>query len=84
MNKTITACLCALMALTSSKPLIATENDIAEFPEDTDALYRVGDGAYDGSYTSLSKSLLGWGVGLALGIGILCAILHQSTSTSHD
>lgn len=70
------------MAITAT-PLSATENDITEFPEDTDALYRVGDGAYDGSYSALSKSLLGWGVGLALGIGILCALLHQSTSSSH-
>lgn len=85
MKKIVTVCLCTLMAITSSARLSATENDISEFPENTDALYRVGDGAYDGSYTSLSKSLLGWGVGLALGIGILCALLHQSTaSSSHD
>ena len=85
MKRIVISCLCALMAITTSTPLSATENDISEFPEDTDALYRVGDGAYDGSYTSLSKSLLGWGVGLALGIGILCALLHQSTgSSSHD
>lgn len=82
MKRLFTTCLCAAMAITAT-PLSATENDITEFPEDTDALYRVGDGAYDGSYSALSKSLLGWGVGLALGIGILCALLHQSTSSSH-
>ncbi|MES2345647.1 MAG: hypothetical protein V4494_06910 [Chlamydiota bacterium] len=85
MKKVLLSCLCALMTLSSSTRLSAIENDISEFPEDTDALYRVGDGAYDGSYTSLSKSLLGWGVGLGLGIGILCALLHQSkSSTAHD
>ncbi len=85
MKKVLLSCLCALMALSSSTKLLATENDISEFSEDTDSLYRVGDGAYDGSYTSLSKSLLGWGVGLGLGIGLLCALLHQSkSSTAHD
>ncbi len=83
MKRVIAGFLCGIMAITAT-PAIAEQNDMAEFPEDTDALYRVGDGAYDGSYTTLSKSLLGWGIGLAIGIGILCALLHQSTSTSHD
>lgn len=84
MKRLVASCLCFLTAI-ASPSVSALENDISEFPEDVDSLYRVGDGAYDGSYTSLSKSLLGWGVGLALGIGILCALLHQSTaSSSHD
>lgn len=83
MKRLITGCLCMAITMTTL-PLSATDNDITEFEENTDALYRVGDGAYDGSYTALSKSMLGWGVGLALGIGILCAVLHQSTASSHS
>lgn len=83
MKRILTVCLCAFMAV-ASVHVPAMENDITEFPEDSDQLYRVGDGAYDGSWTALSKSLLGWGVGLGVGIGILCALLHQSTSSSHS
>jgi hypothetical protein len=58
-------------------------DDINQFRRDTDALWRRGVGAEDGAYTALSLSMLGWGVGLAAGIGILASVLHQSTASSH-
>ena len=61
------------------------EEDINILAEETDEIYRPGTGAHDGAYTSLGLSMLGWGLGLAAGIGILASVLHQSTSAnSHE
>ena len=56
-------------------------DDINQYKRDTDALWRRGVGAEDGAYTAISLSMLGWGVGLAAGIGILASVLHQSTAS---
>lgn len=58
-------------------------DDIDEYRRDTDALWRRGVGAEDGAFTAISLSMLGWGVGLAAGIGILASVLHQSTASAH-
>ncbi len=58
-------------------------DDIDEYRRDTDALWRRGVGAEDGAFTATSLSMLGWGVGLAAGIGVLASVLHQSTASSH-
>jgi tellurite resistance protein TehA-like permease len=56
-----------------------------DFKKDTEALWRVGTGSEDGSFTAISTSMLGWGVGLSAGIAILASVLHQSTSAhSHS
>ncbi len=42
-----------------------------------------GTGAKDATFTAVSMSMLGWGVGLAGGIAILASAIHQSSS-SHE
>jgi hypothetical protein len=69
-------------ALVLSTTHIRCDEDINIISEETDALYRTGAGAQDGAYTSLGLSMLGWGLGLAAGIGLLAALLHQSTGSS--
>lgn len=59
-------------------------DDIDQYRRDTDATWRRGVGAEDGAFTAISLSMLGWGVGLAAGIGILASVLHQSTASSHS
>ena len=59
-------------------------DDINQYERDTDAIWRRGAGSEDGAYTATSVSMLGWGVGLAVGIGILASVLHQSTSSAHS
>lgn len=80
MKKLISAVLAILMVC-SSLPVFA-EEDIQDLATNTDKLYREGAGAQDGAYTALSLSMIGWGIGLAAGIAILCAALHQSKSSS--
>ena len=83
MKKPITSLLCLAMLYTSA-PMFS-EEDINILAQDTDDIWRTGSGAQDGAYTSLGLSMLGWGLGLAAGIGILASLLHQSTSSSdHD
>lgn len=55
-------------------------DDINQYRKDTDSLWRSGIGAEDGAFQAISLSMLGWGVGLAAGIGILASVLHQSTA----
>ena len=79
MKKQIVAilCLCTILASSSLYP----REDIQQLGDQTDALYRVGAGAQDGAYTSLSTSMIGWGLGLAAGIAVLAAVLHQSKAS---
>jgi hypothetical protein len=44
-----------------------------------------GDAAKSSVYDSLAISMASWGVGLAVGIGLLCALLEFSTGNhAHD
>ncbi len=56
--------------------------DLQDTAKNTDELWRTGAGAHDGSYTAVSASMIGWGVGLAIGIAVLAAVLHQSKASS--
>ena len=79
MKKTTAYLLIALMCFTST---VQAADDLQDYAENTDKLWRTGSGAHDGSYTAISTSLIGWGIGLAIGIGILCAVLRPSTNSS--
>lgn len=56
-------------------------DDIQQYQRDTDAIWRAGAGAEDGTFTAISTSLVGWGIGLSVGIAILASVLHQSTAS---
>ncbi len=74
--------MAALILLSASLHADELEN----YKKDTEAIWRTGSGAEDGTFTAISTSMLGWGVGLSAGIAILASVLHQSTaghSTTH-
>lgn len=58
--------------------------DLNNVKQQTEDLYRTGSGSTDGTFSAVSLSMLGWGVGLAAGIAILASAIHQSSSSSHD
>ena len=58
----------------------AFSDELQNYKKDTDAIWRTGGGAEDGTFTAISTSMLGWGVGLSAGIAILASVLHQSTA----
>ena len=41
-------------------------------------LYRTGCGCDDGVFNGISSSMLGWGIGLFVGIALLTGLVHQS------
>ena len=58
MKKTTTFLLIALMCFTST---VQAADDLQDYAENTDKLWRTGSGAHDGSYTAISTSMIGWG-----------------------
>ena len=74
-----------IVFLSTSSTTMANDTIEEGWKEDTEALWHTGSGAHDGASTAISATMIGWGVGLALGIAILAAVLHQSTSgTGHS
>lgn len=66
------------LLLSMASPAFTDQLD--NYKKDTDAIWRTGTGAEDGTFTAISTSMLGWGVGLSAGIAILASVLHQSTA----
>lgn len=75
--KAIIAIFLALSLVSS----VSARESIQEIATNTDKLYRTGAGAQDGAFTALSMSMLGWGVGLTVGIALLAAALNHSSSS---
>jgi hypothetical protein len=80
MKKKIITCL--IIALLSTSSSVHGRDDLQDTAKNTDKLWRTGCGAHDGSFTAISTSMIGWGIGLAIGIAILAAVLRQSTSAN--
>lgn len=70
--------LASLAILTMTAP--AFSDQLENYVRDTEAIWRTGAGAEDGTFTAISTSMFGWGVGLSAGIAILASVLHQSTA----
>lgn len=79
MKKTITYLLIALTCLTSTAQ---AADDLQDTAINTDKLWRTGSAAHDGSYTAISTSMIAWGIGLAIGIAVLCAVLRPSSNST--
>jgi hypothetical protein len=76
--------LISLLLVAMTRP--AFSDELENYKKNTDAIWRTGAGAEDGTFTAISTSMFGWGIALAAGIAILASVLHQSTaahSTSH-
>ena len=71
-----------MLAFLSTSTISANDTIEEGWKEDTEALWHTGSGAHDGASTAISATMIGWGVGLAIGIGILAAVLHQSSGGS--
>jgi hypothetical protein len=70
--------LTGFLLLSLTTPLFSDE--LQNYKKDTEAIWRTGGGAEDGTFTAIATSMLGWGVGLSVGIAVLASVLHQSTA----
>ncbi|MGH2612223.1 MAG: hypothetical protein ACRDFB_04135 [Rhabdochlamydiaceae bacterium] len=80
--KKFIAMLAILAFLSTSSTTVANDTIEQGWKEDTENLWRTGSGAHDGASTAINATMIGWGVGLALAIAILAAVLHQSKNES--
>jgi len=79
--------LLALLMLTAG--LRADHRECLEAAVDEmNELHRTGGGCEDGIFNAVSSSMLGWGVGLFVGIALLTGLVHnshqESTSSSSN
>lgn len=61
-------------------PSLSFSDELEHWKKDTESIWRTGAGAEDGTFTAISTSMLGWGLGLSAGIAILASVLHQSSA----
>ncbi len=61
-------------------PSLSFSDELERWKKDNESIWRTGAGAEDGTFTAISMSMLGWGLGLSAGIAILASVLHQSTA----
>jgi hypothetical protein len=60
------------------RPAACSEYTLEDTVENTNELYRTESGSDDQLFTTVSTSMLAWGVALALAIGILTATVPNS------
>lgn len=69
--------LLALLMMTAS--LRADHRECLEAAVDEmNELHRTGGGCEDGIFNAVSSSMLGWGVGLFVGIALLTGLVHNA------
>lgn len=72
------------LLLTALFPLAAqASDDLQNVKVDNENLW-AGTGAQDATFSAVTISMLGWGLGLAGGIALIASAVHQSSSSSHD
>lgn len=77
-----------LIVLFLTHPMQAQDNGqcLQAAQDEMNDLYKVGCGCEDGIFNAISASMLGWGVGLFVGIALLTGLIHNahhdSTSSS--
>ncbi len=71
--------LIAIMTITVAfaTPLTADDGDLSQYAEQTEQLWQ-NNGKNDELNDSISTTMLAWGVGLAVGIGLVAGLVHQS------
>ena len=78
MKKPLYFLLALCLVFTAPLKVIGDENSLSQTAIDSEAIWRPGSGASDGSYTAVSLSMLGWGIGLAITIAVLAAVLSEA------
>ncbi len=80
-RKILVTLLAGLLAM-SPGYLAATGQDMEDAVQEMNDLHRPNLCTEDSAFTAISTSMIGWGVGLAVGIALLTGLLHQSKSSS--
>lgn len=71
--------ICALLSVTTliSSPLYA-DKCLDVYQQEINEVWETGAAVEDSNFTAISTSMIGWGIGLAIGIVVLACVIHQS------
>lgn len=78
MKKNFRILLATLLLSTATMRVVADSSSIQQTAIDSEAVWGPGTGAQEGSFTAVSLSMLGWGIGLAIVIAVLSAVLSET------
>lgn len=67
-----------LLAIFIPHSFLSANNCLELGQWESNELYRTGDHCDDAVFNATSKSMVGWGIFLALGIALLAGFMHQS------
>jgi hypothetical protein len=76
-RKILPLLLSALLAASPSY-LAATGQDMEDVIQELNDLHRPNACTEDSGFTAISASMMGWGIGLAIGIALLAGLLPSS------
>lgn len=81
MKRTTISLLIPLFAIS---PLRAADNGecLETAVYEMNDIHRTGSGCEDGIFNAVSSSMIGWGVGLFVGIALLTGLVHNSHNDS--
>ena len=88
--KRVLTVLLAFIFATTTLPLSATNQAPSDCDYEANRAYKdvdcepLGYGADQAANTTISMSMVGWGLGLALAIALVAGILHQSATAHND
>lgn len=71
--------ICAFLSITTiiSSPLYSNKC-LDVYQQEINEVWETGAAVEDSNFTAISTSMIGWGIGLAIGIVILACVIHQS------
>lgn len=82
MMRFIRVVLPTVLFLTHSLPAADNGECLCAAVDEMNALYRTGYGCEDGIFNCISASMVGWGIGLFVGIALLTGLIHNSHQES--
>jgi hypothetical protein len=70
--------ICVLLSITTLISPLSANKCLDVYQEQINETWETGSAVEDSNFTSISTSMIGWGIGLAVGIVVLACVIHQS------
>ena len=70
--------LALVLFVAAPAPTLLRADELDKHQQETNNLYRPECTEEDPAFTAIGTSMMGWGIGLAIGIALLTGLMHQS------
>lgn len=70
--------ICILLSITTLTSPLCANKCLDVYQEQINEVWETGAAVEDSNFTAISTSMIGWGIGLAVGIVVLACVIHQS------